>query len=96
MVTITREEIVHIANLSRLTLTEDEITQFIHDLQEILTYAARVQEISATAPELLPTHRPVNRFRLDEPKKSNAEPLLANAPERDERFFVVPVIVENE
>ena len=89
---ITREEVLHVANLARLELTEEEISRLEVQLNNILAAVGKVSELDLT--DVAPTSHPlavVNNFRPDEPRPSlPLEDVFANAPERDGDHFRVP------
>ena len=89
---ITRDEVLHVARLARLELTEDEIERFTAQLSAILEAVAKVSELDLSGVE--PTAHPldvVNVWAEDEPRPSLAvEEALANAPDPDGSFFRVP------
>jgi aspartyl-tRNA(Asn)/glutamyl-tRNA(Gln) amidotransferase subunit C len=91
-VAITREEVLHVARLARLELTEEEIERFTQQLSAILEAVAKVSELDLADVE--PTAHPldlVNVWAGDEPRPSlPVEGALANAPEREAGFFKVP------
>lgn len=92
MIKISREEVLHIAKLSRIELSENEIPELIKNLEEVLTYAARVQEIAAGTE--FPSSKNINIFRDDAIVSTDPKPLIANAPQREENYFIVPVVLE--
>ena len=92
MIKISREEVLHIASLSRIELSEDEIPGLIKNLEEVLTYAARVQEIAMGIEAV--SSKNVNVMREDNVIPSDPAPILANAPKREENYVVVPVVLE--
>lgn len=92
MIKISREEVLHIASLSRIELSEEEIPGLIKNLQETLSYAARVQEIASGLEST--SAKNVNVFREDGVRPSDPAPILANAPKREENYFAVPVVLE--
>ena len=92
MIKISREEVLHIATLSRIELSEDEIPGLIKNLEEVLTYAARVQEIASGTEES--SSKNINVFRQDTVLPTDPNPILANAPKREENYVVVPVVLE--
>lgn len=94
MISISREEVLHIASLSKIEVSEEEIPQLIKDLQEVLSYAARVQEVAANIPET--SVKNINVMREDEAIATDPEPLLANVPVREGDLVVVPVVLEGE
>lgn len=91
---ITDQEIKKIAQISNLEINEQEIDGIIKQIESVLSYAARVQEV-ASEKSTIPT-RNINIFREDVVIKSQSDGILAQAPERQDRFFVVPAILENK
>ena len=90
---ITKEEVEKIARLSNIELSESEIINAQKHLEAVLSYAARVQDIAKDIDiELLKNQ---NIEREDSIQPCTPEPILAQAPEREGDFFVVPVIIEN-
>jgi aspartyl-tRNA(Asn)/glutamyl-tRNA(Gln) amidotransferase subunit C len=89
---ITREQVLHVAELARLALTEDEVERLTEQLGAILEAVGKVSELELADVE--PTSHPlelVNVWRNDEPRPSlTIDDALANAPERDENAFRVP------
>ena len=89
---ISREQVVHVARLARLALTEEELERFGEQLSAILEAVGKVAELDLADVE--PTSHPldlVNVFGEDEPRVSlSQEEALANAPDRDDGFFAVP------
>ncbi len=93
MTKISREEVLKIAYMSRIALREDEINTLIEQLEQVLSYAERVTKVATMVSE--PSTKQVNVFRDDLVIPQDPAPLLAQAPEREGNFFVVPVILEN-
>jgi aspartyl-tRNA(Asn)/glutamyl-tRNA(Gln) amidotransferase subunit C len=91
-VAISREEVLHVAKLARLELTEDEVERLSTQLSAILEAVGKVSELDLSSVE--PTAHPldlVNVWAEDEPRPSlPVEDALANAPEREGSFFRVP------
>ena len=89
---IERDEVLHVARLARLALTDDEVERLGRELNAILEAVGKVSELDLD--EVEPTSHPlalVNVWDEDEPRPSL--PLgeaLANAPERVGDFFRVP------
>lgn len=92
---VSREEIKHIANLARLELNENEIDNYIENLQDILNFAevvnnAPVQDLDIT----IGTNEAKNVFRKDEIKVfEDNEALLANATEKERNMFKIPKVI---
>jgi aspartyl-tRNA(Asn)/glutamyl-tRNA(Gln) amidotransferase subunit C len=89
---ITRDEVLHVARLARLELSEAEVERFRGQLSAILDAVSKVQELDLA--DVPPTSHPlevVNVWRDDEPRPSlPVEEALANAPDRDGDLFRVP------
>jgi aspartyl-tRNA(Asn)/glutamyl-tRNA(Gln) amidotransferase subunit C len=89
---IDREQVLHVARLARLRLTDDEVDRMAGELSSILDHIARISELDLTGVE--PTSHVVevaNALRPDEPRPSlPREVVLAAAPERTEDGFLVP------
>ncbi len=89
---ITREEVLHVAKLARLELTEDELERFAGQLDAILEAVGKVSELDLSDVE--PTLHPLeltNVWDEDEPRPSlPVGEALANAPDREEDAFRVP------
>lgn len=92
---VSREEILHIANLAQLELKEEEIDTYILHLQDILNFAnivnnAPVEGLNIT----IGANETKNRFRKDEVKVfDNIEGLVQNAPEQDRHMFKIPKVL---
>ena len=93
MIKISRQEVLDIARISNLELRSDEVEPLMKQLEQVLSYAERVQEVAADIQE--PSSKAVNVFREDVINRSDPEPLLAQAPEREGNYFVVPIILES-
>ena len=93
---ITENQVVHVARLARLALDADEKRRLTEELNAILGYMEQLNEVSTDNVE--PTAHVldlVNVFRNDETDRTLAgDAPLSNAPETEQRFFVVPRIVE--
>ena len=93
---LTRGDVQRVAVLARLRLTEDEESQLTAQLDAILAYMDKLDEIdtSNVAPFSHATDT-TNGFRDDKvTNQPDADALLANAPDRDGTFFKVPKIIE--
>ncbi|MBU0961544.1 MAG: Asp-tRNA(Asn)/Glu-tRNA(Gln) amidotransferase subunit GatC [Proteobacteria bacterium] len=92
---ITREEVEHVAKLARLNLSEEELVRMTGQLDNILAYVAKLDELDTEG--VAPTTHAFsinNAFREDEVTESlpRAE-ALANGPDENGEAFVVPRII---
>ena len=89
---ITREEVLHVAKLARLELTDEEVERLTGELGAILDAVSKVSELDLS--DVPPTSHPlslVNVWDADEPRDSlPPDEALANAPHRDGDLFRVP------
>lgn len=95
MPTLSRADVVHVAHLARLGLTEDEVTMMEAQLDLILSMFAVLDEVPTDA--IAPTAQTIaveNILRADvvRPSLTQAE-VLGNAPERSGAHVVVPAII---
>jgi aspartyl-tRNA(Asn)/glutamyl-tRNA(Gln) amidotransferase subunit C len=92
---VTRKDVEHIAELARLKFAEAEIDSYTEQLNEILNYIEKLNELDTENVE--PLSHPVegfNVFREDEVKPSvSTGEALKNGPEKDEHFFNVPKVI---
>ncbi|MEW6408940.1 MAG: Asp-tRNA(Asn)/Glu-tRNA(Gln) amidotransferase subunit GatC [Nitrospirota bacterium] len=93
---ITREEVNHVARLARLELAENEIEVFTVQLNNILTYMEKLNELDTRGVEPTSHVLPIrNVFKDDKIEASlQREKSLSNAPDRTEEFYRVPKIIE--
>ena len=67
---LTRDEVLHVANLSRLSLLPEEIELFTRQLNDILAYVSKLQELDTAGVQPLAHVIPVfNVFREDEVRR---------------------------
>lgn len=95
---ITRDEVAHLAKLSRLALTADELDHFAGQLDVIISAVARVQEVAAAGiPPTTHAAQLVNVFRDDVVVQPlSAQAALAEAPSAELGRFRVPRILAED
>ena len=93
---ITPDLIQYLESLARITLTEDEEKKIGGELQDILTYIDKLNELDTEGVEAMSHCFPLNNvFRADEVRASmSPDEIVANAPESQDGSFVVPKTVE--
>jgi aspartyl-tRNA(Asn)/glutamyl-tRNA(Gln) amidotransferase subunit C len=100
---VTEKDVSYVAELAQLELTEEERARMLKDLNSILDYIDRLNELNTSAVE--PMAQVANRYgvgqdiggamRPDEPRPSLPHALaLRNAPVSDGIFFKVPKVIE--
>ncbi|MGO8761321.1 MAG: Asp-tRNA(Asn)/Glu-tRNA(Gln) amidotransferase subunit GatC [Desulfobaccales bacterium] len=92
---LTREEVLHVAKLARLSLRPEEMEVFTRQLNDILAYVEKLQELDTEGvPPLAHVIPMFNIFREDVVKEGLArDTALENAPAREEGAFVVPRVI---
>lgn len=89
---IERDQVLHVARLARLRLTDDEVERFTRELGTILEHVERIQQLDLAGVE--PTSHVVelvNVLRPDEPGQClDRDCVLAQAPDAAEGGFRVP------
>lgn len=96
MIHITKEELLKLARISNVRLYDDEIPGLTKQIQDVLSYAQRVQEIVTTAQQGLLEQKNENVVRPDVVVSTDPEPLLALAPQQEEHFLVVQKIIDSK
>lgn len=93
---VSKEDVKHIANLSKLNLTEEELEKYTTELSDIVNFANELSNIDVDG--IKPTAHILdikNVFRKDEMKPSyDREEILKNAPSKDAGCVSVPKVVE--
>ena len=93
---ISRDEVLHVARLARLALTDDEVERLTGELGAILDAVGVVSELDLA--DVTPTSHPldlVNVWGEDEPRPSlSLDEVFANAPDRSGDHFEVPPVGE--
>jgi aspartyl-tRNA(Asn)/glutamyl-tRNA(Gln) amidotransferase subunit C len=98
MSALSREDVVHLANLARIDLTPDEVDRMTGQLEVILGAVAQVREVAGD--DVPATSHPlplINVTRPDTPAPClTAEEALSGAPAEQEQRFRVPHILEED
>lgn len=93
---ISTDEVRHVALLSRLAMSEDEVQRYAGDLTRILDYVEQLQEVNTEGVEpMAHALKLVNVFGPDaaSPSLSN-QAALSNAPEAESGCFKVPKVIQ--
>jgi aspartyl-tRNA(Asn)/glutamyl-tRNA(Gln) amidotransferase subunit C len=93
---ISREQVEHVARLARLALTDQELENLTAEMDAILGYVEKLNELDTD--HIVPTAHAVpieNAFRQDAVRPSiGAEKALQNAPAAKDDCFLVPKVIE--
>jgi aspartyl-tRNA(Asn)/glutamyl-tRNA(Gln) amidotransferase subunit C len=93
---VTNEQVRHIAKLARIAMSEDEIERLVPELNNILGWVEQLGEVNTDGIEPLATVIDQKlRLRDDVVNDGNVrDDVLANAPEAQHGFFAVPKVIE--
>lgn len=92
---VSKEELLHIANLADIIIDESEIDTYLVNLQDILNFANIVNKTNVEhVEETFTTNDNSNIFRKDDVSIfDNIEDLIQNAPEQEDNMFKIPKVI---
>ncbi len=92
---ITKEEVAHVAKLARLDIEDEQTDKFADQIGTILAYVDVLNKVDTKG--VKPTSHAIflnNAFREDEEGEHlDRQAALANAPEKEDGFFLVPTVI---
>lgn len=91
---VTREEVKKLAALTKVSFEEHELDGIIQQLNDVLAYAERVVQIAQQQVDM-PSNKNVNFDRPDVVKPTDSALILAQAPQQEDNYFVVPKFLDN-
>ena len=93
---VSHEQVRHIAKLARIAMSEDEIERLVPELNAIIGWVEQLGEVNTDGVEPLTAVIDQKlRLRADEVTEGNIrEAVLANAPDAEHGFFAVPKVIE--
>jgi aspartyl/glutamyl-tRNA(asn/gln) amidotransferase, C subunit len=92
---ISKEELLHIAKLSDLEIKENEVEEYLKNLEDILNYTETIDKIDVSKlDETIGATEEFNVFRKDEVKQfDNIDQMMENGPEVDRNMFKIPKVL---
>ena len=92
---VSKEELLHIANLAQLELEENEVEKYLVHLQDILNFANIVNNAPVDGLDItIGANEAKNVFRKDEVKRfEDLDSLLQNAPTQEQHMFKLPKVI---
>jgi len=92
---ITKDEVIHVADLARLDIDKASIDKFARQIGTILEYVDTLCRVDTKG--VVPTSHAIsltNAFREDEERQNlDLDNVLANAPQQEDGNFVVPKVI---
>ena len=92
---VSKEELLHIANLACLEIEENEVEKYLLNLQDILNFANIVNDANVDGLDItIGSNEAYNVFRKDEVHRfQDTESLLQNAEEKEQNMFKIPKVI---
>ena len=92
---VSKEELLHIADLADLNIKDEEVNDYLENLQNILNFADVINNAKTEGlEETIGANENCNVFRKDEVKEfENKEGLMQNAPEKERNMYKIPKVL---
>ena len=92
---VSKEELLHIANLASLEIEENELDNYLKNLEEILNFANIVNQVPVNGLDItIGANEAKNRFRKDEIEIfRDTQSLLQNTEEKEQNMFKIPKVL---
>ena len=92
---VSKEELLHIANLARLELKDNEVEAYLKNLENILEFSNIINNAPTNDLDItIGANEAKNIFRKDEVKVfEDNEALLKNAPSKENNMFKIPKVL---
>lgn len=94
MIKISKEEVLKIAAISQISVSDAEADSLAGELEAVLSYAERVAQLTGDAPDALPVS--FNVYRPDEVKKADNIIIEGQGVDAATGYFVVPLILDQQ
>ena len=93
---VSKEELLHIAKLANLNLKDEELDNYLANLQDILNFANVVNNAPVEGLDVtIGANEEKNVFRKDEINVfEDTESLLQNAPSQEQNMFKLPKVIQ--
>lgn len=93
MTKVTKEEIKKIAELTKVSFSENELNGIMQQFNDVIGYAERVVQIASQAEAV--SVKNVNVDRADQVIPTDSTTILAQAPDSADNYFIVPKFLDN-
>jgi len=93
---ITEKDVQYIADLSRLSLSEEEIHTYAGQLEQILEFIDKLNELNVDNVEPMSSVLNIKNVKRADSiqRKYKTEEILDNAPKKENNFFIVPQVIK--
>ena len=95
---LTREEVLHVSELARIKINEEEIEKYQIELQQLLTEVEKINEVQGYDDEILiaPWNEKTNPREDKSGEMLNPKKVVENAPRHSGNYIEVPVVINEE
>ena len=94
MTKISKEEVKKLASMSKLYIAEKDLEEIQQQLSDVIDYVVRVQLIAKDIE--IHSSKNINHDRDDIAKQGSVADILAQAPQQEDNYFVVPKIIDEQ
>ncbi len=93
---VSKEELLHIANLADLNIEDEKVDEYLKNLDDILNYIKILEKAPVDkCEEKIGESEISNAFRKDEVKNFDGKDIMfENAPEMEENMFKIPKVIQ--
>jgi aspartyl-tRNA(Asn)/glutamyl-tRNA(Gln) amidotransferase subunit C len=93
---VSKKDVEYVAELARLEFKEEEKDNFVNDLNKILNYMEKLDELNTDDVDIVVNPYYIeNKYREDNIEKSmKLEEVIENAPESLEEYVIVPKVID--
>lgn len=95
---LTREEVLHVANLARIEVDEEEIEKYSVSLKQLLNDIDKIKDVESATEEILvtPVHHLASMRNDEDIRNISFEEIKENLPKSVGKFVEVPVVTQND
>ena len=93
MAKVTKEEVKKMAELTKVSFQEHELDAIVQQFNDVISYAESVALVAQQVD--IPSNKNINCDRPDVVVTTASDQILAQAPQSEDNYFVVPKFVDN-
>ena len=95
---LTREEVLHVAELARIKVTEEELEKYQIELKQLLNDVEKINDVQGLDDEILIANWSSETILRDDESKEmlNPKTVVENAPRHSGNYIEVPVVISEE
>lgn len=95
---LSREEVLHVAELARIKINEEEIEKYQIELKQLLNEVEKINDVQGYDDEILiaPWNSETKTRKDESGEMLNPKEVLENAPRHNGNYISVPVVISEE